>query len=175
MPFLLRLVLPLALGEHRLFERVPLRRTPARSGRSRGSHRVEWHQEPSPSGERGGRARRLGKWCRRHLSPHHRRRDDPACGRRAGRRQPRVPRLGRGDGSPNYEDCYVAGPLVAVYSSTDSKDVIRQVRRESLVFPPYAVVHVTGYMLALAHQGQEGFRVWVVESGGEVREHSTCL
>ena len=49
--------------------------------------------------------------------------------------------------------------------------MIRQVRRESLVFPPYAVVHVTGYMLALAHQGQEGFRVWVVEPGGEVREH----
>jgi hypothetical protein len=72
---------------------------------------------------------------------------------------------------PNEEDCYVAGPLVAVYSSTDYNDVIRQVRRESLVFPPYAVVHVTGYMLALAHQGQEGCRVWVVEPGGEVREH----
>ena len=67
---------------------------------------------------------------------------------------------------PNDENCYVAGPLVAVYSSTDSMDVIRQVSRESLVFPPYAVVHVTGYMLALAHQGQEGFRVWVVELGG---------
>jgi hypothetical protein len=26
-------------------------------------------------------------------------------------------------------------------------------------------------MLALAHQGQEGFRVWVVEPGGEVQEH----
>jgi hypothetical protein len=38
-------------------------------------------------------------------------------------------------------DCYVAGPLVAVYSSTDSMDVIRQVSRGSLVFPPYAVVH----------------------------------
>ena len=72
---------------------------------------------------------------------------------------------------PNDEDCYVAGPLVAVYSGTGSTDVIRQARRESLVFPPYAVVHVTGYMLALAHQGQEGFRVWVVEPGGEVREH----
>jgi hypothetical protein len=71
----------------------------------------------------------------------------------------------------NDEDCYVAGPLVAVYSSTDSMDVIHQVRRESLVVPPYAVVHVTGYMLALAHQGQEGFRVWVVEVGGEVQEH----
>ena len=56
---------------------------------------------------------------------------------------------------PNDEDCYVAGPLVAVYSSTSSTDVIRQARRESLVFPPFAVVHVTGYMLALAHQGQE--------------------
>ena len=72
---------------------------------------------------------------------------------------------------PNDEDCYVAGPLVAVYSSTNSTDVIRQARRDSLVFPPYAVVHVTGYMLALAHQGQEGFRVWVIEPGGEVREH----
>jgi len=72
---------------------------------------------------------------------------------------------------PNDKDCYVAGPLVAVYSSTSSTDVIRQARRESLVFPPFAVVHVTGYMLALAHQGQEGFRVWVIEPGGEVREH----
>jgi hypothetical protein len=72
---------------------------------------------------------------------------------------------------PNDEDCYVAGPLVAVYSSTSSKDVMRQARRESLVVPPYAVVHVTGYMRALSHQGQEGFRVWVVEPGGEVREH----
>jgi hypothetical protein len=69
------------------------------------------------------------------------------------------------------EERYVAGPLVAVYSSTDPIDVIRQVRQESLVFPPYAVVHVTGYMLALAHQGQEGFRVWVVEPGGAVQEH----
>ena len=72
---------------------------------------------------------------------------------------------------PNDKDCYVAGPLVAVYSSTNSKDVMRQARRDSLVLPPYAVVHVTGYMLALAHQGQEGFRVWVVEPDGEVREH----
>jgi hypothetical protein len=71
---------------------------------------------------------------------------------------------------PNDQDCYVAGPLVAVYSSTDSSDVIRQARRDGLVFPPYAVVHVTGYMLALAHQGQEGFRLWVVEPGGRVQE-----
>ena len=71
---------------------------------------------------------------------------------------------------PNDEDCYVAGPLVAVYSSTSSKDVIRQALRESLVVPPYAVVHVTGYMLALSHQGQEGFRVWVVYPSGEVQE-----
>jgi len=71
---------------------------------------------------------------------------------------------------PNDEDCYVAGPLVAVYSSTDHKDVSRQARREGLVFPPYAVVHVTGYMLALAHQGQEGFRVWIIEPGGRVHE-----
>jgi len=72
---------------------------------------------------------------------------------------------------PNDEDCYVAGPLVAVYSSTKFMDVIRQARRASLVFPPFAVVHVTGYMQALAHQGQQGFRVWVIEPGGEVREH----
>lgn len=37
---------------------------------------------------------------------------------------------------PNNEDCYVAGPLVAVYSSTDATDVMHQARRESLVFPP---------------------------------------
>jgi len=72
---------------------------------------------------------------------------------------------------PSDKDCYIAGPLVAVYSSTNFMDVIRQVGRESLVFPPYALVHVTGYMLALAHEGQEGFRVWVVEPGDEVREH----
>ena len=72
---------------------------------------------------------------------------------------------------PNDEGCSVAGPLVAVYSGTSSTDVIRQARRESFVFPPYVVVHVTGYMLALAHQGQEGFRVWVVEPGGAVQEH----
>jgi hypothetical protein len=71
---------------------------------------------------------------------------------------------------PNDEGCYVAGPLVAVYSSTSSKDVARQARHEGFVFPPYAVVHVTGYMLALAHQGQEGFRVWVVEPGGTMHE-----
>jgi hypothetical protein len=73
--------------------------------------------------------------------------------------------------APNDEDSYVAGPLVAVYSSGSSSDVIRQTRRESLVSPPYVVVHVTGYMLALAHQGQEGFRVWVIEPGGHVVEH----
>ena len=36
--------------------------------------------------------------------------------------------------------------------------------------PPFAVIHVTGYMLALARQGQEGFRVWVVEPGGTMYE-----
>jgi uncharacterized protein YjeT (DUF2065 family) len=46
---------------------------------------------------------------------------------------------------PNDEDCYVAGPLLAVYSSTDPMDVIRQARQErGLGSPPYAVVHVTG-------------------------------
>jgi hypothetical protein len=72
--------------------------------------------------------------------------------------------------NPGDNDSYVAGPLVAVYSSTDPTDVIRQASNENVVPPPYAVVHVTGYMLALAHQGQEGFRVWVVEPGGEVHE-----
>jgi hypothetical protein len=72
---------------------------------------------------------------------------------------------------PNAVDRYIAGPLVGVYSGTSSSDVIRQARVESLVFPPYAVVHVTGYMLALAHEGQEGFRVWIVEPGGQVQEH----
>jgi hypothetical protein len=72
---------------------------------------------------------------------------------------------------PNDEDCYIAGPLAGIYLSTDFKDVERQARSKGLVFPPYAVVHVTGYMLALAHQGQEGFRVWVVEPGGAVHEH----
>jgi hypothetical protein len=71
---------------------------------------------------------------------------------------------------PNDEDAYVAGPLVGVYGSSSPTDVIRQARRESLVFPPYVVVHVTGYMLALAHQGPEGFRVWVIEPGGHVVE-----
>jgi hypothetical protein len=33
------------------------------------------------------------------------------------------------------------------------------------------VVHVTGYMLALAHEGQQGFRVWIVQGAEqEVRE-----
>ena len=71
---------------------------------------------------------------------------------------------------PNDEDCSVAGDLVAVYSSTDATDVSRKVRLDGLVFPPYAVVHVTGYMLALAHQGQAGFRVWVIEPEGVVHE-----
>ena len=65
---------------------------------------------------------------------------------------------------PNDDECYLAGDLVAVYSSTDAEDVSRQARLKGLVEPPYVVVHVTGYMLALTHQGQEGFRVWVVES-----------
>jgi hypothetical protein len=71
---------------------------------------------------------------------------------------------------PNDEDCYVAGDLVAVYSSTDATDVSRRARQDGLVSPPYAVVHVTGYMLALAHQGQEGFRVLVIESDGVLHE-----
>jgi hypothetical protein len=71
---------------------------------------------------------------------------------------------------PNDDDCYAAGDLIAVYSSTDATDVSRKARLDGLVLPPYAVVHVTGYMLALAHQGQEGFRVWIVESEGAVRE-----
>ena len=71
---------------------------------------------------------------------------------------------------PNDENCYMAGPLVGVYASSSAKDVIRQARREALVFPPYVVVHVTGYMLAVARQGQEGFRAWVIEPGGEVHE-----
>jgi len=64
---------------------------------------------------------------------------------------------------PKDENYYMAGDLVAVYSSTDAADVIRQARLKDLV-PPFVVVHVTGYMLALTHQGQEGFRVWVIES-----------
>jgi hypothetical protein len=71
---------------------------------------------------------------------------------------------------PDDKDCYVAGDLVAVYRSTTAADVSRQVRLDGLVFPPYAVVHVTGYMLALAHQGQEGFRVWITEPEGGVHE-----
>ena len=71
---------------------------------------------------------------------------------------------------PNDKNCYVAGDLAAVYSSTDAADVSRQASLDGLVSPPYAVVHVTGYMLALGHQGQEGFRVWVIESEGVVHE-----
>jgi hypothetical protein len=69
---------------------------------------------------------------------------------------------------PKHEDCYVAGQLVAVYASNDAESVIRQVG--DLVPPPYAVIHVTGYMLAIAHQGQEGFRVRIVEPDGEHHE-----
>lgn len=70
---------------------------------------------------------------------------------------------------PKDENCYVAGDLLAVYSSTDATDVIRQARLKGSV-PPFVVVHVTGYMLALTHQGQEGFRVWVIESDEIIRE-----
>ena len=71
---------------------------------------------------------------------------------------------------PDDDEGYVAGDLAAVYSSTDGADVSRQARLDGLVSPPFAVVHVTGYMLALAHQGQEGFRVWVFESESRVQE-----
>jgi len=71
---------------------------------------------------------------------------------------------------PNNEDCYIAGDLVGVYASTDAADVSSEATREGLVSPPYAVVHVTGYMLALARQGQEGFRVWVCEPEGVAQE-----
>ncbi len=71
---------------------------------------------------------------------------------------------------PSDESCYVAGDLAAVYSSTDAADVSRQASVDGLVSPPYAVVHVTGYMLALSHQGQEGFRVWVIEPEGVIHE-----
>jgi len=73
---------------------------------------------------------------------------------------------------PEDEMSYVAGTLAAVYRSTDPMDVIRQVREDGQVSPPYVVVHVTGYMLALAHEGQHGFRVWIVEGAEEeeVRE-----
>jgi hypothetical protein len=72
---------------------------------------------------------------------------------------------------PRDEDCYVAGPLAGVYSSSDPEDVRIQAARDSSVRPPYAVVHVTGYMLALTHQGQQGFRVWVTEPSAVVHEH----
>lgn len=71
---------------------------------------------------------------------------------------------------PDDDDCYVAGDLAGVYRSTDVADVTRQAHLDNLVFPPYAVVHVTGYMLALSHQGQEGFRVWVIERDGVIHE-----
>ena len=71
---------------------------------------------------------------------------------------------------PDDADGYVAGPLVAVYASNDAKEVIRQAREDDLVPPPFAVVHVTGYMLAVSHQGQEGFRIRVVEPDGEIWE-----
>jgi hypothetical protein len=71
---------------------------------------------------------------------------------------------------PNDDNCYVAGPLAGVYSSTDVTDVSRQARVDGLVSPPYAVVHVTGYMLALAQEGRQGFRVWIVEPDGSVHE-----
>jgi hypothetical protein len=71
---------------------------------------------------------------------------------------------------PNDEGCYVAGDLAAVYSSTDFTDVSRKARADGRVFPPYVVVHVTGYMLALTHQGQPGFRVWVIEPDDTIHE-----
>jgi len=71
---------------------------------------------------------------------------------------------------PANEECYVAGQLVAVYTSTSSQDVVAEVRRQDLALPPFAVVHVTGYMLALARQGQQGFRVWVAEPDGDLHE-----
>src|SRR5262249_37867886 len=86
--------------------------------------------------------------------------------------QPRHPfAVRRLQSDPHDKTSYVAGTLVAVYRSTDPMDVIRQVRDDGQVSPPYAVVHVTGYMLALAHEGQQGFRVLIVEgSEEEVRE-----
>ena len=71
---------------------------------------------------------------------------------------------------PADDNSYIAGPLAGVYSSTDVTDVSRQATLDGLVTPPYAVVHVTGYMLALAHEGREGFRVWIVEPDGTVHE-----
>jgi hypothetical protein len=60
---------------------------------------------------------------------------------------------------PRDEDCYVAGPLAGVYSSSDPEDVRIEAARDSSVRPPYAVVHVTG------------FRVWVTEPSAAVHEH----
>jgi len=74
---------------------------------------------------------------------------------------------------PASEESYVAGTLAAVYTSTSSDGVVAEVRSGELVSPPFAVVHVTGYMLAMAHQGQEGFRVWVVEPGGQVQNSTS--
>jgi len=71
---------------------------------------------------------------------------------------------------PKDPDCYVAGRLAAVYSSTGVTDVRRQARLDGLVSLPFAVVHVTGYMLALAREGPEGFRVWIVEAEGSMNE-----
>jgi hypothetical protein len=58
---------------------------------------------------------------------------------------------------PNDEDAYVAGPLVGVYGSSSPTDVIRQARRESLVFPPYVVVHVTGICWRSLTRAQRAF------------------
>jgi hypothetical protein len=71
---------------------------------------------------------------------------------------------------PDDADQYVAGPLLAVYTSADPAEVTRQACERGLATPPFAVVHVTGYMLAMAHQGQEGFRFWVFESDGVAHE-----
>src|SRR5262245_54237073 len=71
---------------------------------------------------------------------------------------------------PHDQNHYLAGPLVAVYTSTDPTDASLHARQKGLVSPPYAVVHVTGYMLALAHQGQEGFRIWVIEPDDAMHE-----
>ena len=70
----------------------------------------------------------------------------------------------------DQENSYVAGDLVAVYAATDATDVSNRARKDGLVWPPYAVVHVTGYMLAMAHQGQEGFRVLIVEGENLIHE-----
>jgi hypothetical protein len=42
---------------------------------------------------------------------------------------------------PRDEDCYVAGPLAGVYSSSDPEDVRIEAARDSSVRPPYAAVH----------------------------------